>query len=842
MALDKLYRVRNTEPGKPLCLEAGRWDGLTFRKELIYCGDFVKRNQTTHQKFSIDPIKLEHWEQTGNLMISNGVDVPLPLKHNDSPEAGRGKVVRYETGLNSRGIPALYGIVRFRDKEAAKMARSTNVSIYVPEPPVYDGLGNEYKYPIRHVALTDYPVIPKLEGFEAIAASFDELVLGGPGSGPRSGQKRGPYNTVDRAVGGYAARKANQAGKAVSRAGRKALVSKPAREVYKGEALNFISKRVRGDDENKRLASHGTIFAGKHSVRQTNNAIKEFLGSRRIASRLSKLNPSKTPRKFVRISNALARVKSKGAMSAKLAGIATLSTALGLKTLFTPKRSKALSLGLASGAGKLVKEFASDKSVRTYGALAGGQKVGEKAKSRKRHVAAAGLLGTSAALGAHELKTSSLRKLGKVGIKGIRKRGLSKGIGATMRNYSRGAKPVGMLRNAARKLGTVNRRVAIPLVIGAVAADSVYHGVKGAAKHINKARKLSFDDLRNLELGGPGSGPNEGEKRGPYKHGKGIKYAAGAGAIATGTRVAFKHLKKGKVRTAVGVAGALGTGAMLYKYAQHEANDDLNTFKRIVTRAKNLFSRKRKPKELSLQVIDDQGNIHGAGGRFVAKPNSQRSRKEMRRHLHSIKPKAGSANYFQDKSDEDVRDNATASANQALKHGTIAGLESLGAIGAAGVTWNRYKDAGKSIKRTFTRYANKKASIKGMLGRLEAKAKKMNSTVKGMETRVKSAGKKASSRARSSLKAAKVEASKISATVEALKNRPKPTGFKSLAKQVAFAGKQAGRIAKLNRGKLLTAAGAAAVGAASAHQAKQHIDATVFHLKNATKKVLRRKD
>ena len=172
---DKLLHVRNTEPGQPLQLEDGEWDGLTFRKELIYADDFHKRNATSNQKFTIDEMKLAHWEHVGNQMIADGVKVPTPLKHTDSPEANRGQIIRYERDTNSKGVPALYGVVKFRDAEAAKLANSTDISIFVPETPFYNGKGKKYEYGIRHVALTDYPVIPGLEGFVPIAASFDEF-------------------------------------------------------------------------------------------------------------------------------------------------------------------------------------------------------------------------------------------------------------------------------------------------------------------------------------------------------------------------------------------------------------------------------------------------------------------------------------------------------------------------------------------------------------------------------------------------------------------------------------------------------------------------------------------
>ena len=71
-----------------------------------------------------------------------------------------------ELGRNERGLPALYGCVRFRDGFDPD---DSQVSIHVP-PQFTDGLGRTYVRPIRHVAITDYPVIPGLGRFEALAA------------------------------------------------------------------------------------------------------------------------------------------------------------------------------------------------------------------------------------------------------------------------------------------------------------------------------------------------------------------------------------------------------------------------------------------------------------------------------------------------------------------------------------------------------------------------------------------------------------------------------------------------------------------------------------------------
>ena len=152
---------------QPWTLASG--DKPLYQKELIYTGRF--RHGKTGPEFEVDELLLQHWVETFNRMRENGIGVPLPLKHTDDPEANRGEVVAMFVSTNNEGIPALFGQVLFRDDEAAKLAKTANVSIYSP-PDFVDGKGNRYVRPVRHVALTDYPVIPKLQGFEAIAASF----------------------------------------------------------------------------------------------------------------------------------------------------------------------------------------------------------------------------------------------------------------------------------------------------------------------------------------------------------------------------------------------------------------------------------------------------------------------------------------------------------------------------------------------------------------------------------------------------------------------------------------------------------------------------------------------
>lgn len=164
MARNYTYDVPNTEP-----LELSGNNPLMRRKELIYAGDFEKRKDNI--RFSVDERTLQHWHNTFVAMSANGVEVPVPKEHTTDPDLRRGTVKKTEVALNKRGIPALFGYIEFKDEESLKLASASNVSIFSPNEWT-DGRGNLYHRPILHVAITDYPTIPGLEKFEAIALSL----------------------------------------------------------------------------------------------------------------------------------------------------------------------------------------------------------------------------------------------------------------------------------------------------------------------------------------------------------------------------------------------------------------------------------------------------------------------------------------------------------------------------------------------------------------------------------------------------------------------------------------------------------------------------------------------
>jgi hypothetical protein len=141
---------------------------LAFRKEIVYVGEF--KSQKMPEPFVVTEDLIDHWVAEFSVMKSFGFKAKLPVEHTFDPEKNRGHVVGLHKGYNSQGKVALFANIMFNDLESAKLANSTDVSIY--SPPTYL-MGNGYNAvrPITHVALTDYPVVPGLQPFETLAAS-----------------------------------------------------------------------------------------------------------------------------------------------------------------------------------------------------------------------------------------------------------------------------------------------------------------------------------------------------------------------------------------------------------------------------------------------------------------------------------------------------------------------------------------------------------------------------------------------------------------------------------------------------------------------------------------------
>lgn len=133
-----------------------------FLKDFISDGTFYDANGTAH---TITPERREQWVAKFDRMKSASVDVPVPEEHTSLPSDRRGTVTRMWNAGNS-----LWGEVELVGDDAIKLASTAKVSIYAPEA-VRLGDGTVIKDAIEHVALTDYPVVSKQNGFIPIAAS-----------------------------------------------------------------------------------------------------------------------------------------------------------------------------------------------------------------------------------------------------------------------------------------------------------------------------------------------------------------------------------------------------------------------------------------------------------------------------------------------------------------------------------------------------------------------------------------------------------------------------------------------------------------------------------------------
>jgi hypothetical protein len=146
-------------------------DGLVFEKELIYVDTFTKGDV----EFNVTEKLIDHWVAESKKMMEQGFKIKLPVEHTFDPEKNRGHVTSLSKRLDSKGRIGMFGRLEFLTAEDAKLAKSTDVSIY--SPPSYQ-MGNGYtaNRPITHVALTDYPVVPGLDPFETLAASLKEVM------------------------------------------------------------------------------------------------------------------------------------------------------------------------------------------------------------------------------------------------------------------------------------------------------------------------------------------------------------------------------------------------------------------------------------------------------------------------------------------------------------------------------------------------------------------------------------------------------------------------------------------------------------------------------------------
>ncbi len=138
-----------------------------FRKELISVDTWVKDDGDGRSTINVTDAMIDHWVDCFARMARAGQSVPIPASHEDvgDSDKNRGFV---KSLYKDRG--ALFMTCELIGSDALEAASRNDVSIGVSELFV-DGRGNEYQFPIDHVALTPTPVIPGLGDFIPIAAS-----------------------------------------------------------------------------------------------------------------------------------------------------------------------------------------------------------------------------------------------------------------------------------------------------------------------------------------------------------------------------------------------------------------------------------------------------------------------------------------------------------------------------------------------------------------------------------------------------------------------------------------------------------------------------------------------
>ena len=132
-----------------------------YKKPLIKVGKYCKDSDGL--EFEVTEDLLLHWKNTVTEMSDNGIKIPVPLGHTENNKGFlKSAYIEGET---------LIGVIDLVVADAEELSKTQDVSIFVP-PKFTDGKGVTYRRPIRHVALTSYPVIPGLGEFEAVAASL----------------------------------------------------------------------------------------------------------------------------------------------------------------------------------------------------------------------------------------------------------------------------------------------------------------------------------------------------------------------------------------------------------------------------------------------------------------------------------------------------------------------------------------------------------------------------------------------------------------------------------------------------------------------------------------------
>lgn len=142
-----------------------------YRKELLPVGSYRKDSDDLDFDISLDTLK--HIRDVTNEMIGAGVRVPLVNTHDG--EDAHGQILKVSVDESCGKGGSSFVDVEFSDDTCREKAMRNDISAFIP-PEFVDGKGNAWKRPLRHVAITPYPVIPGLRQWESIAASFHSSI------------------------------------------------------------------------------------------------------------------------------------------------------------------------------------------------------------------------------------------------------------------------------------------------------------------------------------------------------------------------------------------------------------------------------------------------------------------------------------------------------------------------------------------------------------------------------------------------------------------------------------------------------------------------------------------
>lgn len=132
--------------------------------DLIRVGDFT--HPITGARILVTPARLQHWDESGNAMLSSGVGIPVNVEHGLGAHASRGNVVQFRIDGDR-----LQGLLQMIGDDAQVLLARNKISVGIDPQDYPDGTGRVWHDVIYHVSITQFPVVSNLNPAQLIAAS-----------------------------------------------------------------------------------------------------------------------------------------------------------------------------------------------------------------------------------------------------------------------------------------------------------------------------------------------------------------------------------------------------------------------------------------------------------------------------------------------------------------------------------------------------------------------------------------------------------------------------------------------------------------------------------------------